>query len=937
MTVTEMQEDLIYVDDLTGIYNRRFFTRRFAEECEQATTQGTPLAMAMIDVDYFKSVNDSYGHQEGDRILRHVGETLRARCMEHGALPIRYGGDEFMVLMPGASRDQAVALMELIANDIRGIKIETARSGLVSVTISVGVASFQEDCASPDELYQTADRAVYRAKEDGRNRVCIPPSAEVVLFSRTDFHRLFPCPRLVGRHEMLNEIKSHLRLGTDIMRPVIVLEGPSGVGKSRLLDAAKALMDTQRNFLLHARGQPYLVNQPFGAIVDALRMLIRTDIRLAQRCAAYLTSAEIGAICPLIPDVAGLHLVAQEEAPSAPSHSRTLVISAILKMLTSAAEGKPMTVIVDDLQWCDPGTVEVLSQLKMSEAGRTSLVMVAMRKTGEVQGESNKPVLDYIVSAKPNRVLLPVEPLSYIEVREMMGAIIPGIERNNRLVQLVSHKSQALPLLVEEIMKFLIQRGFVESKGGQLVVNNVLETDIPSKIHDILAQRAMSLDDEVRNMVSTAAVVGQEFDINMLQQLEDTNEGELLGVLDKGVRTALIKAESSENFRFTSDDAQQAIYDKVDEGKKERVHAKVAEIEEKRAENAGDSTVARVAFHLQKAGKPERAINLVRKLQTDYPVKETPTAAPSGVVPSFVKQIAGQLDVQVRDLESADLEKVSKAVVSVIAAGEAAVEPLLNLVLSSNDLRARRMALQCLHRVTKGVVQKLLEELYRTQNYEEKCRVIAALGEYQNPKIMSELGAYVRYSDSSVRREALRVLERSRQVDTTVVEILRAAITDENEAVAQDAVAALGRLGRREVVPDLIKLVRKRTVFRKPRPKGPQREGCLALGLIGDPTAIPVLVGVLRDSPFFTFKRNKPAEVRAAAAMALGRFMVDQTRKVLERASRDRNEIVRSAAKMALTKMKGGRLVEDPEDLDDVLPSLPQVAPHAAPDEEAET
>ena len=177
-------------DPLTGIANRRVWDERLAMEWRRATRQRQPIGLLMIDIDYFKRYNDSYGHVQGDACLRQVAQALTATVTRAGELVARYGGEEFAVLLPGSTREVASALAAKICAAVRALAIPHADSAVAPwVTLSIGVAS--EAPALPvtvaggqptangaaglvaaEELVRQADRALYAAKAGGRDRVC---------------------------------------------------------------------------------------------------------------------------------------------------------------------------------------------------------------------------------------------------------------------------------------------------------------------------------------------------------------------------------------------------------------------------------------------------------------------------------------------------------------------------------------------------------------------------------------------------------------------------------------------------------------------------------------------------------------------------------------------------------------------------------------------
>lgn len=162
-------------DSLTGALNHAELLSRLAAEVARAGREGAQLSFAMLDVDYFKSVNDTYGHQVGDSVLRSLASLLRGRLRLSDVVG-RYGGEEFGIILPATSPEAAAALVEKLRQSFEDIK-HLHPDGDFTVTFSAGVASCPM-YAEPDILCAAADAAVYAAKHAGRNRICLAPRGQ---------------------------------------------------------------------------------------------------------------------------------------------------------------------------------------------------------------------------------------------------------------------------------------------------------------------------------------------------------------------------------------------------------------------------------------------------------------------------------------------------------------------------------------------------------------------------------------------------------------------------------------------------------------------------------------------------------------------------------------------------------------------------------------
>jgi len=192
-------EELATTDDLTGLWNRRYFLDMLNRECRRTARTGADLAVAMVDVDHFKQVNDAHGHPFGDRVLREVAKAMQQESRA-ADLVARYGGEEFMVLMPETGARHAASAGDRLRSRLAGWPVSDGVR-TAQVTVSVGVASL-DGAVDPTALLRHVDEALYAAKQAGRNRTVVWAAGGPVPADRTDpptvtadEERLAPEPR----------------------------------------------------------------------------------------------------------------------------------------------------------------------------------------------------------------------------------------------------------------------------------------------------------------------------------------------------------------------------------------------------------------------------------------------------------------------------------------------------------------------------------------------------------------------------------------------------------------------------------------------------------------------------------------------------------------------------------------------------------------------
>jgi two-component system cell cycle response regulator len=167
----QLSLEMAITDQLTGLHNRRYMSRHLDTLVSSARKNGRPLAFVIMDIDYFKQVNDTHGHDIGDEVLKEFANRINANVRGLD-LACRYGGEEFVVVMPDTDMSFAYSISERLRQSIETTPVKISRApGMLNITISIGIATLEDGDASAEALLRRADQALYRAKRSGRNKV----------------------------------------------------------------------------------------------------------------------------------------------------------------------------------------------------------------------------------------------------------------------------------------------------------------------------------------------------------------------------------------------------------------------------------------------------------------------------------------------------------------------------------------------------------------------------------------------------------------------------------------------------------------------------------------------------------------------------------------------------------------------------------------------
>jgi diguanylate cyclase (GGDEF)-like protein len=169
--VNKELEEKNTLDDLTGLYNRRFYDQKILAEYRRSRRNLTPLSLVIIDIDHFKKVNDTYGHLAGDECLIVVAACIKSCLRRSADISCRYGGEEFCLILPETDSQGALALAEELRESIASCQV-SYNNTIISLTISCGVSTYlQQKDVQAEHLFAAADQALYQAKHNGRNQV----------------------------------------------------------------------------------------------------------------------------------------------------------------------------------------------------------------------------------------------------------------------------------------------------------------------------------------------------------------------------------------------------------------------------------------------------------------------------------------------------------------------------------------------------------------------------------------------------------------------------------------------------------------------------------------------------------------------------------------------------------------------------------------------
>ena len=599
---------LIFEDELTGLHNRRFLHSYFEHKIGWETEASFPLSLMVLDIDRFKKVNDTYGHDVGDEALKFVAGLLKEVAGETG-YPVRFGGDEFMVILPKTELDHAVQhahrLNQLTKE--RTLTLE-GRNEELKISLSIGVASARDDAETGSDLIRIADTALYTSKALGRDRVSTAAEIDVEKTSRkTALHRLDGA-EIAGRSRELaavSEALGALSLGKSW---VVIFEGAPGMGKSTLIETVRRSLAS--NDALHAvriAGRQQEGFRAYYAIGDAIVALLNALEDRGVSVLAELDAKEHHYLSRVLPHLEG----DTPEAAESPEQQREGLFNALVRLLTKLLDEKPLVLLVDELQYVDEASVALLRVLGRQK--RSILVCGAV--TEEVtpeQKDEDFPFKRFVEKSEEGFSVehLKLGPLQAADITSHLEGVFPGLEIPDGLPDELVAITQGNPLFLSEIIRKLVLDQKLRLEGQRWVLEATEQGYLPRSLEEIVTQKLAALDDDGRELLEHVSTLGEDVPLSVVTGASEVSESKVLEFLDRAEDLGLLRSNfhiNDETMRFLSKRVLDIIYDSMNQSRREELHGRIGNYQEDLHQDHLGPSASILAYHYKLSSDREKA------------------------------------------------------------------------------------------------------------------------------------------------------------------------------------------------------------------------------------------------------------------------------------------------------------------------------------------
>lgn len=442
------EQTLLFKDDLTSIYNRRFYKMRLKQEIQKNYQKEHSLSFLMLDLDRFKSINDTYGHQRGDQALIHVSHIMKNIVRERGFV-IRYAGDEFLIILPDQGRAGAQQIAEEIGYTVASQKFEVNAQTPLHLTMSIGCASAPEDDPAPEALFELADSALYVSKENGRNQVS---QVGDKVKSKESLVGHFPCPALIGRQGLLETFYKYLE---EFERSHLwLIGGETGLGKTRLHQEFSTYLKKSTAFRSLETQCEKQDQRAYVSLMSVIDQLLWMEMEDKNELLAHLDDKEKYVVGHYFPHIKMGIEFDVEDIENFIQEKDRLFFTGIEKILKNISKEKTLVFLFDDVHWIDEYTLGLFIQII-----RHNLVPLLIIGFYSTPLENTTPLGRLLHDERITQ--LPVSrfflsPLNLQETQEMLQAIRPKFEPDAEVLALFMQYCKGVPRFIETVLERLI-------------------------------------------------------------------------------------------------------------------------------------------------------------------------------------------------------------------------------------------------------------------------------------------------------------------------------------------------------------------------------------------------------------------------------------------------------------------------------------------------
>jgi len=601
---------LVFEDELTGIHNRRYLRSYLEHQIQWDAPKEHPLSMLIIDLDHFKQINDTQGHDIGDQVLTWMAVLLREVAGETG-IPIRFAGDEFILLLPKTARTAAGEVANRLLQLTRDRPFRLREAGItLPITLSIGIACAPDDGRDPKGLFQAADTALYHAKQSGRNQAATAGEVDPrKVFPKTALHRLI-ATGIAGRDDELTVVSGALESLSRGASQFLLVEGGPGMGKSAFLETVRSnLAGNTAYSVIKVAGDQQEGFRPYYLVTRALVALLNERADSGQGVFPGLSDRELGYLAHVLPQLSGTGAPPKDESEST---LRQGIFSTLARFLPMAAEHRPLILLVDDLHYADEASLLLLRMLMQRKEIMLFVCGSTLDSLKLVREEESPPLERFCASRQAELGIrrVPLTPLGEDDIAEYLRGVFPSLRMPDGFEGELAATTQGNPLFLAEIIRKLVADRRVSLEGHEWVVAPLEEGYLPRSLEEIVTQKISQLDQEGRDILERAAALGDDISVSVLSGSSDVDENRVLEFLDRAEALGLVSLDfqiNDEVMSFLGKQVADISYGVINPERRRELHERIGDYQEGLYEQRLLPSASLLAYHFKRSANQEKA------------------------------------------------------------------------------------------------------------------------------------------------------------------------------------------------------------------------------------------------------------------------------------------------------------------------------------------
>ena len=600
---------LIFEDELTNIYNRRFLSLFFESKVSWNDLDSNPLSLIMVDVDNFKEVNDAYGHQIGDQALVWVANLLRKVGDDQG-MAIRYAGDEFMLLLPYCSKKCGIQVANRLHKQVHQEPFQRQENkDSPLVTLSIGIATASEDAVTGKSLIQKADIALYFAKKIGRD--CVVNASEVAqedVFAKTAINQLTDV-KLVGRGQQFSLVSKALTRFNKKQNQFLIVEGAAGIGKTEFVETIHRNLTRINIVRARANGDIHEMFRPYYLISKMLIDILNQKKDQGTEIIQSLRERQIGYLSEILPQIdMGVKLPKDINGTTL----RNGIFNALFHLINKMVGKSSIIFLIDDLHFADEASLLVLRHLMLQGKFPIFICGSADIRQKPKDNDSQDALINFYNQYQQQLDIqkISLNPLSEPEIDKHILGIFPKARLPKSVVKEIYEVSRGNPLFLSEILRKLVLDQKITLVGQQWSFKPIEAGYLPRSLEDIVAQKIAALDEGNRQILDQVSALGENISLSMLTGSCEKKEARILEFIDQAVEQGLISTDfelNDDTVRFAGKQILAVTYNSIAKSRKQKLHERIGNYQENLFQQKILPSAAPLAYHFNRSTDHEKA------------------------------------------------------------------------------------------------------------------------------------------------------------------------------------------------------------------------------------------------------------------------------------------------------------------------------------------